>query len=432
MTPLRLAITTLGCKVNRCDADLLMARLREFAVEVPFKEKADLYIINSCTVTGAADRQSRQMIYRARRLNPEAKVVLTGCMPTVDMRGSKRIPGVDQIFAVNHHERLVAFIQKLAGGEPDQPLKPLMTADVNWRARPFLKVQDGCGNACSYCIVPRARGFSHSVLTPVGVRKKLQSLAQQGFCEVVLTGIRLGQYGKDLQPQTSLVELLSFCMDAIPRIRLSSLEPQEVIPALMDLMVSAPSKICNHLHIPVQSGNDQILKAMNRPYEAKRIWQLFEELKKKLPDMALGTDLIVGFPGETDQQFESSLQLVEQSPLTHLHVFSFSPRPATPAAGLANPVPDEVKQHRVALLRDAGQQKMELFAGTQVGKVRHVLVEKQRRKDGLLTGLTENYLRVVFEGKSGWVGKLVPVRLHSAHRIEGQNGVVLKGSLASR
>jgi threonylcarbamoyladenosine tRNA methylthiotransferase MtaB len=409
--PLRLAITTLGCKVNRADAEALLGRLRGLAVEVPFSAAADVYVVNSCTVTAVAERQSRQLTYRARRRNPAARVILTGCMAAV----GEQLPAADRVFPHARHEELVQYVAGLAGehrserAEQQQQL-PRPPPQHNWRARPFLKVQDGCDDACAYCIVPRARGPSRSCLTPKEVDEALARLAARGYQEVVLTGIHLGRYGRDLDPPRTLAGLLRACAGRVARLRLSSIEPLEVEPALEELL--AEGRVCPHLHVPVQSGSDRILAAMNRPYEIRGFRALLERLRRRLPDAALGTDLIAGFPGEREADFEASLRLVQEAPLTHLHVFPFSARPGTPAAAAADPVPPAVAKERAARLREAGQRKLRAFARAQLGRERAVLIEQRQRGDGRLTGVSDNYLRVVLEeGGDELVGRLVQVTL---------------------
>jgi threonylcarbamoyladenosine tRNA methylthiotransferase MtaB len=422
MKPLRVAITTLGCKVNQADADALMRQLSELAVQVPFDGPADLYLINSCTVTATADRQSRQLVHRARRRSPAGRVVLTGCLAVVG-EGTQLLPDeVDAVFPPARHPELVAYARQLATEPGRSEARP---GPRTGRARPFLKLQDGCDHACTYCIVPRARGRSRSVLDPEQARAALGRLAAQGFGEVVLTGIHLGQYGQDLDPPLSLAGLLA-ALDGAgpPRIRLSSIEPRELEPALVEIVAGSP-RFCPHLHVPIQSGDDGNLAAMNRPYRSAEIRDLLQQLRERMPDAALGTDLIAGFPGETEAQFEASLDLVQRAPLTHLHVFPYSPRPGTPAAALPQ-LPAAVRRQRAARLRQAGQDRLRAFAAAQLGQTREVLVEELPLQGGerLLSGVTDNYVRVLLPGDEAWVGQLVRVRLEAL--LPG--GVALRGA----
>jgi threonylcarbamoyladenosine tRNA methylthiotransferase MtaB len=413
--PLRLATTTLGCKVNRADADALITGLVDPAriVVVPFEADADVYIINTCTVTATADRQSRQMIYRARRRNPRSKVVVTGCLARVDRSLAEGILGVDRVFALAEHGALAEYVRAEALMERcgvGSPSTAAGASSVEPRARPFLKIQDGCDGHCSYCIVPRARGASRSD-PPATVRSAVGELARGGYAEIVLTGIHLGLYGRDLDPPTSLAALLAELAQAGPRLRLSSVEPMELDELLVGQVASRGDVVCPHLHVPLQSGSSEILAAMNRPYDGERAIEILDWIHRRLPLAALGTDLITGFPGETAAQHQRSLSLVEESPLTHLHVFPFSARPGTAAAALPGRIDDGELRRRAAALREAGRRKLVAFAARQVGEVRAMIVERVR--DRVLCGLTERYLRVEAAGEAA-VGQIARVKIEAA------------------
>lgn len=407
MNRLRVGITTLGCKVNHADADALMMEIGDFGQEVPFAAMADLYIINSCTVTATADRQSRQLIHRARRRSPGAAVVLTGCMASSELPAT--LP-VDRVFPFLQHRELVLYARSLPRTEQGSatPSGPCEDRGAPSRARPFLKIQDGCDASCSYCVVSRVRGQSRSVPADQ-VRSQILRLAGQGYGEVVLTGIHLGQYGADLQPPITLGAVVQGNLGLVPRLRLSSVEPLEVDP-LLEQLLCEDARLCPHLHVPVQSGDDHMLEAMNRPYEAAQVQALLERMRRRGPHLALGADLMAGFPGEDQAAFDRTLRLVREAPLTHVHVFPYSPRPGTVAAALPRQVPGPTARERAASLRRAGARKLEIFAETQVGLTRQVLVE-QRRDDGRLWGLTDNYLRVAFQGPDPLLGQLVLVQL---------------------
>ena len=417
MVMLRVAITTLGCKVNRADADALMAHLADFAVEVPFSGQADLYIVNSCTVTSTADRQSRQMLNRARRREPAARVVLTGCMAA---RGGSALE-VDGVFPHMQHADLVQYARRLDQelGAPEAEAEGTSRAQ---RSRPFLKIQDGCDSTCTYCVVSRVRGPSRSI-PPGDVSQGLRRLAHLGYQEVVITGIHLGQYGRDLDPPTSLAEVVTRNLGIVSRVRLSSVEPMEVDGLLAGLVCDTDG-VCPHLHVPIQSGDDGVLRAMNRPYTGDQVRDLLQDMRRRCSHLALGADLMTGFPGESEAQFEATLRLVQESPLTHLHVFPYSPRAGTKAATMPSQIPGPVARARAARLRDAGVRKLSGFAATQAGRVCHALVE--RADDGRLSALTDNYLRISVEGAADLVGSLVLVKVLSSE------GPVLRGRACTK
>lgn len=418
--PLRIAITTLGCKVNRCDGDALIARLGEAAVEVPFSGMADLYIINSCTVTATADRQSRQLVHRARRRNPRASVVLTGCMAAQGQARRGELD-LDGIYSPSRHEELICYAKQLMRQRDSATHPPAGEGTFTERARPFLKIQDGCDNSCSYCIVTLIRGPSRSV-DPMTIRAALEKFSARGFSEVVLTGIHMGGYGADLDPVLTLHSLVRQNLGVVHRLRLSSLDPLEVGPELVSLLATN-NALCPHLHVPIQSGDPGILRAMQRPYEIQQVRDLLAEIRQRRQDLALGTDLITGFPGESEASFENTLELVQGSPLTHLHVFPFSIRPGTTAANLPGQIPGHISRARAALLRRAGQLKLAAFAAAQVGQIREVVVETHQPGQGL-EGLTDNYLRIRLPGDPDLVGRLLPVEVVSASKGVLQGRVV--------
>lgn len=436
---LRVAIVTLGCKTNRADGDVLQRQMQGWAQIVSFTEEADLYIINSCTVTGAADRQSRQLIYQARRrATAAAKVVLTGCLAKIQNNEPipTKIDGIDQVFTLAEHDKLLAYAKKLWTKIEEQPhhFQCAKSQLQSYRARPVLKVQDGCDCACSYCIVPKARGSSKSDPLEL-VEKNAQRLVfEEKFQEIVLTGIHLGLYGRELPKPQSLANLLRRLRPFVPRLRLSSIEPLEIDEPLLaqfdEEIHSGKTALCQHLHVPLQHGDDEILTAMNRPYRRAQIEALLEQLRRRFPDMALGTDLIAGFPGESEKHFANLLSLVENSPLTHLHVFSFSPRPQTIAATLPGRIAPPIIKERVNMLRRIGARKLAAFAKTQVDKIRPVLVEKyQRQKPDAqrLTGLTDNYLRVDFAGPPSLLNQIVKVKIIADHHENDEMVATLQG-----
>ena len=465
-------IITLGCKVNQAESEAVAGRLAEanWAPAGPH-EPADLCIVNTCAVTQRAAMQSRQAIRRAIQDHPGACVAATGCYAQTDPQALLKIKGlcglIDQqdklrlpeILPVSSsaesslRERLPAstaarqdaaptetagpasaFLPppstKGAGGISDLspseagsrsgafPALPATAA----RTRPFLKIQDGCDAFCAYCIVPYARGPSRSAGFQA-VLDGVSRLADRGFHEAVLTGIHLGAYGRDLEPRRSLAELLAAILkrpDPI-RIRLSSIEPLELADDIIDLAAGS-ERICRHFHVPLQSGDAQVLKRMRRPYSPELFGDRIERVRRLLPEAAIGADVLVGFPGETEAAFDSTYRLVAALPLTYLHVFPFSARPGTAAFGFGDRVPAEHVRTRCSRLRQLGGRKRLAFHRRFIGRTVPVLVEGRRDpQTGLLKGVSSNYLPVLFEGGDERMQR--PAEVH----ITGADAVRLHG-----
>ncbi len=402
-------IVTLGCKVNQCESAALAGLLESagYQTDAPGTRR-DLVVVNTCTVTGKAAMQSRQAIRRAVRDNPQAVIVVTGCYAQTAPKEIQRIEGVDYI--VGHGDKLhIADLVCHTGAKPVVPavvcrnihrerrfaLFPSVAPDD--RTRAFLKIQDGCSAFCTYCIVPYARGRSRSM--PAGdVRLHLDRLAGKGFREVVLTGIHLGAYGKDLEPRMSLAELVAFVaqIERPLRMRLSSIEPTEVEAGLIDLMAAPHTSLCPHWHIPLQSGDNGILKRMGRPYTREFFAQTIADIHRALPCAAIGVDILVGFPGEDNAAFDRTVALVRQLPVSYLHVFPFSPRGGTPAAGFKPRVRESIVKQRCKLLRQLGEEKKARFYHANIGRTVEVLIESVESE--YARGLSENYLPVVIPG----------------------------------
>lgn len=405
---MRIAFTTFGCKVNQYDTDMMRhAAVREGGEVVPFDDLADVYVINTCSVTGKSDYQCRQAIRAAVRRGAGAQVIVTGCYAETRPGEIKRIPGVTRVLGNGEKGELVSFLAACGASSGGNVIAPVRVD--HQRTRAFLKVQDGCDSRCAYCIVPLARGSSRSIPREEVVRQFDASVAA-GAPEVVLSGIHIGRYGADLSPRSSLSSLVHELAGRREgsRIRLSSIEPGEVTQEIVALIGNG---LCSHLHIPLQSGDDRILAAMNRNYSAGTYRRLIESLADKVPGIALGADVMVGFPGEGAREFESTRKLIECLPLTHLHVFSYSPRPGTPASLMSNQVPDNDKKLRSEELRSIGATKNLRFRQGFQGKQVEVVIERNI-KNGHCSGLTDNYIRVdVGKVKDGNIQGLVPVRI---------------------
>ncbi|MFZ5774108.1 MAG: tRNA (N(6)-L-threonylcarbamoyladenosine(37)-C(2))-methylthiotransferase MtaB [Thermodesulfobacteriota bacterium] len=426
----KIAIATLGCKVNQFESAAFVSELdmRPEVALVDFTEPADVYIVNTCAVTSRAAAQSRQLIRRALRLNPEARLVVTGCYAQIAPLDIIDLGESPVCIVGNGYKHRLVQVALAEGGcdlemhmgdiGRQREICPLTVTRFGERTRACLKVQDGCDSFCSYCIVPHARGRSRS-LAPELVLRQARIFAEQGYREMVLTGIHLGYYGRDLTPPASLAGLLAglLGLELPARYRLSSLEPTEISDELLDLM-AGHAAVMPCLHIPLQSGDDRILARMNRRYPAALFAEVVENCLRHLPDAAIGVDVLVGFPGEDEAAFQNTFRLLEGLPIASLHVFPYSKRPGTPAAAMADQVPKPVKEERVALLRELDHKKREAFASRHLGSVRRVLVEAPR--GGRLRGFSDNYIPVEFAGDPGLVNQLVSVRLEAIGK-----GVVL-------
>jgi threonylcarbamoyladenosine tRNA methylthiotransferase MtaB len=426
------ALSTLGCKVNQYESAAFQTGFVEKGLTlVPFSQSADIYVINTCAVTAKAGAQSRQQIRRALRANPAARFVVTGCYAQIAADEIRALVNGPVAIVGNSNKHLLvetalaglaqnrgADEEKLVGGVRDESdICRLEVRRFGDRTRAFLKVQDGCNNFCSYCIVPYTRGRSRS-LPPTEVMQQATIFAREGYRELVLTGIHVGAYGRDLKPTLQLLDLLPALVEQTPgmRYRISSLEPTEIRPALLQFM-AVTKNIMPHLHIPLQSGDNDILKKMNRRYTVEDFMEIVRSILATLPDAAIGVDVLVGFPGEDEHAFDNTLQLLSELPIAYLHVFPYSKRPGTVAAGMAGQVAKKIKEERVARLRELDHKKRIAFYTDQLDTEQTVLAEADSRRPGLYRGFTENYVPVTFSGPPRLGNRLVTVRLeHIAGR----------------
>jgi threonylcarbamoyladenosine tRNA methylthiotransferase MtaB len=419
---MRIAIATLGCKINQYDSAVIQSRLGKQHSFVPFDESADCYIINTCTVTDRADWEARQLVRRAKRTKADSRVLVTGCYAQVNSKDVATVPGVDYVVGLNRLEDLLRFVESgerssdsriaVSDVKRVRGVPVLGTTALPGHTRAFLKIQEGCNYSCTYCIIPAARGLSRSV-PPREVLEQVRRLAQAGYVEIVLTGIHLGGYGQDLSPKTDLPSLLEMIVESgiMPRVRLSSLDPREVSDRLLKLM-AASEVICPHLHICAQSGNDEILKRMRRNYDTVYYRDLLAKVRECLPDAALGSDIIVGFPGETDHRFEGSRQWFASLPLSYFHVFPYSERQGTAAAAYPGPVPPRVKKERARQMRELGSKKKKEFYQGFLGRQVSVLVEGAiDKKTGWQRGFSRNYLPVLLAASPELVNREIAVKL---------------------
>ncbi|MFN8543453.1 MAG: tRNA (N(6)-L-threonylcarbamoyladenosine(37)-C(2))-methylthiotransferase MtaB [Candidatus Binatia bacterium] len=420
----RVALHTLGCKVNTYDTATIADRLRAAGCTiVGATEPADVVIVNSCTVTDAADAESRRLARRARHDNPGARVILTGCYAQTRPAHAAGVGAVDHVIGLGRVDAIIAAATAPAAGpaparievgaiRAERVVGTVGARTFDGQTRAFLKVQEGCDLFCTFCIIPMARGRSRS-LGPRAVLDEIGALARAGFREVVLTGVHLGGYGADLTPRRDLCDLIEIVAERglVPRLRLSSIDPHEVSERLIRLLRDLPS-LCPHLHVPLQAGDDAVLRRMRRRNDVALAGERLAMIRELLPDAAIGSDLIAGFPGEDEAAFDRTAAFVAASPLTYFHVFPYSVRNGTTAAKLDGHVAPPVIAARARQLRQIGERKHAAFAVAFDGAEADVLVESTRDpRTGALRGYTRHYLRARLDGPDAWMGDIVPVRL---------------------
>ena len=428
------ALHNLGCKVNAYETEAMQELLEQAGYEiVPFQEKADVYIINTCTVTNMADRKSRQMLHRARKMNPEAVVAACGCY--VQEKPDEAADCVDIVIGNNRKKEIVRILEEYEnsrGGEkkrPGEPLKDLVdightkeyeelslsrTAE---HTRAYIKVQDGCNQFCSYCIIPYARGRVRS-RSKVHVLEEVQALAVAGYQEVVLTGIHLSSYGIDNGEDLLSLILAVHEVEGIRRIRLGSLEPRIITEEFVRTISGLP-KMCPHFHLSLQSGCTETLKRMNRRYTAEEYFEKCELLRKYFHEPALTTDVIVGFPGETQEEFEASRAFVDKVDFYETHVFKYSRREGTKAAVMPDQVPEPVKAERSAILLELSKKKQKAYEERLLGTTQEVLIEEEIEIDGEIwqVGHTREYVKAGIKSRENLVNQLVPVEIENPFQI---------------
>jgi len=407
---MKVSILTLGCKVNQTESAVIEGNLRHYGVEiVDLNNNPDCCVINTCTVTARSDYQSRQLIRRALRTG--ARVIVTGCYSQLRSEEIKKIEGsVDIIDIDNKYIIVNKLINQIASNN----------LSCNQRARPNIKVQDGCNNACTYCIVPKARGRSRSV--PVSdILEQALVFERQGYREIVLTGIHLGLYGHDLKPKLKLSHIIQTILNKTSylRIRLSSLEVNEIDTDLIELLQD--KRVCRHLHIPMQSGDDNVLMNMNRKHTSAEYLRILESIMRIYPDIALGTDVIVGFPGEGEREFRNTTRILELLPLSYMHIFPFSPRPGTAAVEMRLQNSVSVKKERMAILKALHIRKQQAYLNSQIGKRLDVIVEEQVTENTVI-GTSSNYLKILVHENNHLKKTLVHIK------VAGIEGNQLQGT----
>jgi threonylcarbamoyladenosine tRNA methylthiotransferase MtaB len=443
MNPSRFHTITLGCKLNQFDTAAIEGELtRRGLAPEPDASLAGVVIVNTCTVTHKADAEARRLIRSIRRGNPRCRLLVTGCYAELEPATIAAIPGVDRVFGNRDKPRLSSILDELgitspatrssgpvvqlgARGCDGTPLLP-GTLHFGDRSRAFLKVQEGCRLRCSYCIIPQVRGNSRSV-SPDRLVGAARSLFDSGYREIVLTGVNTGDYGRDLEPSLDLAALLRrlLAICGPNRIRLNSLEPLTISEGIVRLMAGEP-RLASHLQVPLQSGDPAILRRMRRNYRLESYLERVSRLRSAIPDIGLGADVIVGFPGETESSFQRTRDFIVASPLNFLHVFSWSPRPGTPAAGYPDRVDGATIRERSARMRRLGRALAFRFRKRFEQRRLDAVVLGPRREDGRLRALTDNFIEVTLEPASARRGDLVRIEMErvtpdeSAARVVGR------------
>ena len=408
---LKVAFHTLGCRLNTAETESVMQGVVERGHKiVSFGNAADIVLVNTCTVTKAADSSCRNIIRKAVASSPCAKVVVMGCYAQMAKKTISQMKGVSLVLGTKEKGR---FFDYLMGESKDlkkgQSFFPAATSPFGEHTRAFLKIQDGCNYVCSFCIIPFARGRSRTLCTSEIV-KQAKGLVKSGFKEIVLTGVNIGEYKKTSGEalEDLLVKILR--IKGLFRLRLSSLEANTVTEKFLKVLASS-EKSMDYFHIPLQSGDNQILAKMKRKYDSDHYWKVIEKIMKYFPRASIGADIMAGFPGETERQFENTCRLLRELPITHFHVFPYSQRPGTLAAKMPAQIPAQIKKQRVLELIKLGKTKKNQFVKQMQGKVNDILFFEKRNKQGVFEGYTTNFLKVTVDSSHNLQNQIIPVRL---------------------
>jgi len=419
------AFHTLGCKVNHYETEGIWNMFKNNGYDrVDFDRNSDVYVINTCTVTNTGDKKSRQVIRRAVRKNPEAIICVTGCYAQTSPGEIIEIPGVDVVVGTQDRKNMLKYIDEhQETREPVNGVKSIMknrvfeemdVPEFTDRTRASLKIQEGCNNFCTFCIIPWSRGLLRS-RDPENVLIQARKLVQAGYKEIVLTGIHTAGYGEDMTDYNfaNLLQDLETKVAGLKRIRISSIEASQITDEVIEVLDSS-EKIVRHLHIPLQSGSDTVLERMRRKYSTGYYKEKVEKIKKALPGLAITSDVIVGFPGETDEEFMETYRFIQEIGFSELHVFPFSRRTGTPAARMKEQVEDDVKNDRVHRLIALSDQQAKEYASNYENEVLEVIPEERVQDENhpeQLIGYTDNYLKVRFEGTPDMIGKIIRVKV---------------------
>ncbi|MBI5975756.1 tRNA (N(6)-L-threonylcarbamoyladenosine(37)-C(2))-methylthiotransferase MtaB [Staphylococcus canis] len=415
------AFHTLGCKVNHYETEAIWQLFKESSYErVDFEQNADVFVINTCTVTNTGDKKSRQIIRRAIRRNPDAVICVTGCYAQTSSAEIMEIPGVDIVVGTQDRHKLLNYIDEYQNErQPINGVSNIMKnrtyeeLDVPYftdRTRASLKIQEGCNNFCTFCIIPWARGLMRS-RDPEKVIEQATQLVKSGYKEIVLTGIHTGGYGQDLK-NYNLAQLLRDLesVEGLERIRISSIEASQLTDEVINVLKQS-KKVVRHLHVPLQSGSDSVLKRMRRKYSMAHFSERLQKLHAALPGLAVTSDVIVGFPGETEEEFQETYDFIVSHKFSELHVFPYSSRIGTPAARMDNQIDENIKNERVHKLIELSDQLAKTYASSFENKVLEVIPEEKGSRDGILVGYADNYMKVEFEGDESLIGEICKVKI---------------------
>ncbi|MGM9974628.1 MAG: tRNA (N(6)-L-threonylcarbamoyladenosine(37)-C(2))-methylthiotransferase MtaB [Clostridiaceae bacterium] len=431
---MKVAFATLGCRVNTYESEAMAEKfIREGYEMVDFSEKADVYVINTCTVTNMGDKKSRQIIGRARRLNPESIIAVVGCYSQIAPKEVSNIEGVDVVLGNRNKGEVVYWVNRsrdekkqiVKVGEilKNKVFEELSIENFQDKTRAFLKIQDGCNRFCSYCLIPYARGGVCSKPNNK-VIEEVKKLADHGFKEIILSGIHIASYGLDLDDKITLVDILEELenIEGIERVRIGSIDPTFFTENTADRL-AALTKLCPHFHLSLQSGCDETLKRMNRRYTAAEYREIVTLLREKIKDVSITTDVIVGFPGETSEEFNETYEFLKEIALTKVHIFKFSPRAGTKAEKMANQIDGKVKDERSKLLQELNEKNESNFGESYVGRTLPVLIEQKiSHEENLYSGYTPNYLNIMvkYNGDKDIIGGIVNVKIQS---FKGESGL---------
>lgn len=435
MTPRSVAFHTLGCKLNYSESSAIARQFEGAGYQVvPFNAAAEVYVINTCSVTDFADKKCRQAVRRALRKSPDANVIVTGCYAQLKPKEISEIEGVDLVLGAAEKFRILEFVDQLSSSSSlCQGSTGYFTSEIKDvegfnnaysfgdRTRSFLKVQDGCDYKCSFCTIPLARGKSRSN-TVQSVIETAQEIVQKGIKEIVLTGVNIGDFGlideatggsSEDRPRETFLDLIKALdhVEGIDRFRISSIEPNLCSDEIIEF-VAQSKRFVPHFHMPLQSGNDKLLKMMRRRYKRQLYTDRVAKIKSLMPHACIGVDVIVGFPGESDEDFKESYRFINELDISYLHVFTYSERANTQAINLESPVPMHIRKERNEMLRILSDKKKRHFYNQHLGSTRPVLFE-QHKEDGLLTGFTDNYVKVLISESEGLLNTIEEFELNS-------------------